>query len=58
MDQEIISRIEGLSHYEERQLTLLMLLRLPDTPIVFVASTPIDPVIVDYYLSLLPAIAH
>ena len=58
MDQEIISHVQGLSHYEERQLTLLMLLRLPNTRIVFVTSTPIDPVIVDYYLSLLPGIPH
>lgn len=58
MDREIISRVQGLPHYEERQLTMLMLLRLPNTRIVFVTSTPIDPVIVDYYLSLLPGIPH
>ncbi len=58
VDQELLGRIDGLQHYEERQLTLLMLLRLPGTRIVFVTSTPIDPVIVDYYLSLLPGIPH
>jgi hypothetical protein len=58
LDQEILARIDGLAHYEERQLTMLMLLRLPNTRIVFVTSTPIDPVIVDYYLSLLPGIPH
>jgi hypothetical protein len=58
MDREVISRIEGLPHYEERQLTMLMLLRLPNTRIVFVTSTPISPAIIDYYLNLLPGIPH
>ena len=58
MDQDLLSRIEGLQHYEERQLTMLMLLRLPNTRIVFVTSVPINPVIVDYYLNLLPGIPH
>jgi PGM1 C-terminal domain len=58
MDQDVLSRIEGLQHYEERQLTMLMLLRLPNTRIVFVTSTPINPVIVDHYLNLLPGIPH
>jgi hypothetical protein len=58
MDQDVLSRIEGLQHYEERQLTMLMLLRLPNTRIVFVTSMPIIPVIVDYYLNLLPGIPH
>jgi hypothetical protein len=58
MDHELLAPIEGLQHYEERQLTMLMLLRLPNTRIVFVTSTPIDPVIIDYYLSLLPGIPH
>jgi hypothetical protein len=58
MDQEVLARIDGLQHYEERQLTMLMLLRLPNTRVVFVTSTPIDPVVIDYYLSLLPGIPH
>lgn len=58
MDQELLARIDGLQHYEERQLTMLMLLRLPATRIVFVTSEPIDPVIVDYYLHLLPGVPH
>lgn len=58
MDQELLSRIDGLQHYEERQLTMLMLLRLPKTRIVFVTSTPIDPVIIDYYLNLMPGVPH
>jgi hypothetical protein len=56
LDQEILSKIEGIVHYEERLLCLLMLLRMPRTHVVFITSVPIDPVIVDYYLHLLPGI--
>jgi hypothetical protein len=58
VDQELLARIEGLPHYEERQLTMLMLLRMPNTRLVFVSSVPIDPTIVDYYLQLMPGIPH
>ena len=56
LDQQILSKIEGIVHYEERLLCLLMLLRMPRTHVIFVTSVPIDPVIVDYYLHLLPGI--
>ncbi|MBN8214515.1 MAG: hypothetical protein J0M09_16455 [Xanthomonadales bacterium] len=56
LDQETLAHIVGVSHYEERQLSMLMLLRLPRTRVVFVTSTPVDPVIIDYYLSLLSGI--
>jgi PGM1 C-terminal domain/Pre ATP-grasp domain len=56
LDQETLAHIVGASHYEERQLSMLMLLRLPRTRVVFVTSTPVDPVIIDYYLSLLSGI--
>lgn len=56
LDQEILAKIEGIVHYEERLLCLLMLLRMPRTHVVFVTSVPIDPIIVDYYLHLLPGI--
>jgi hypothetical protein len=58
VDQDLLGRIEGLSHYEERQLTMLMLLRMPNTRIVFLTSTGIDASIIDYYLQLLPGIPH
>jgi hypothetical protein len=58
LDQEMLARIDGVQHYEERQLTMLMLLRLPATRIVFVTSLPIDPVIVDYHLNLLQGVPH
>jgi hypothetical protein len=58
MDQEILSKISGHVHYEERLLCLLMLLRMPRTHIVYVTSVPVDPVIIDYYLHLLPGITR
>lgn len=56
LDQEILSKIKGIVHYEERMLCLLMLLRMPRTKIVYVSSLPIADVIIDYYLHLLPGI--
>ncbi len=56
VDQEILAKVNGYVHYEERLLCLLMLLRMPRTHVVYVTSTRIDPVIVDYYLHLLPGI--
>ena len=56
MDHEVLERVVGGRHYEERQLAMLMLLRLPNTRIVYVSSIPIDPTIIDYYLNQLPGI--
>jgi hypothetical protein len=56
MDEEILSKISGIVHYEERLLCMLMLLRMPRTQVIYLTSTPIDPVIIDYYLHMLPGI--
>lgn len=56
MDQEILSKINGINYYEERLLCLLMLLRLPRAHVVYITSMPVDPVIIDYYLHMLPGI--
>src|SRR4030095_690477 len=56
LDREILTKIKGYVHYEERMLCLLMLLRMPQTQVVFVSSVPIDQVSIDYYLHLLPGI--
>jgi hypothetical protein len=58
LDQEILGKVSGHVHYEERLLCLLMLLRMPRTHVVYITSTPVDPVIVDYYLHLLPGITR
>ena len=56
LDQEVLAKVDGAMFYEERLLCLLMLLRMPRANVVYVSSTPIDPVIIDYYLHLLPGI--
>jgi hypothetical protein len=56
LDQEVLARISGVHHYEERMLCLLLLLRLPRTRVIYVSSRPIPEPIIDYYLHLLPGI--
>lgn len=56
LDQEILAKVSGISHYEERLLCLLMLLRMPRTHLIYITSLPIDETIVDYYLHLLPGV--
>ncbi len=56
MDPGFLAKIEGVAYYEERLLCLLMLLRLPQTHLIYVTSQPIGAAIIDYYLHLLPGI--
>jgi hypothetical protein len=56
LDQEVMTKISGGHHYEERMLCLLLLLRLPRTRLIYVTSTPINKTIIDYYLHLLPGV--
>lgn len=56
LDTEILSKIKGANHYEERMLCLLMLLRMPNTRVIYVTSMPVAESIIDYYLHLLPGI--
>ena len=56
LDPEVLATIGAAMHYEERMLSMLMLLRMPRTRIVFVTSTPLAPSIVDYYLHLLSGV--
>jgi hypothetical protein len=58
LDQEILAKVDGHVYYEERLLCMLMLLRMPRTHVVYITSTPVDPVIIDYYLHLLPGITR
>jgi hypothetical protein len=51
---EELAKIKGLVYYEERLLFLALLLQQPDLRIVYITSAPIDPAIVDYYLSFVP----
>jgi len=56
LDEEILSKVTGHIYYEERLLCLLMLLRMPLTKVIYLTSVPVDNVIIDYYLHLLPGI--
>ena len=56
LNQEELEKVTGVSHYEERLLCMLMLLRLPRARVVYVTSEPIAQSIIDYFLHLLPGI--
>ena len=56
LDRQVMENVSGVHHYEERMLCLLLLLRMPRTQVIYVTSTQIPQVIVDYYLHLLPGI--
>ncbi len=51
-----MTNIAGVTHYEERMLFTLSLLRHPRARLVYVTSEPLHPAIVDYHLSLLQGI--
>ncbi|MEG4998396.1 peptide ligase PGM1-related protein [Microcoleus sp. B4-D4] len=56
LDQQEMQKIEGAYHYEERHLFSLIRLRNPRTRLIYITSQPLHPMIVDYYLQLLPGI--
>ena len=56
LDQQEMRKIEGAYHYEERHLFSLIRLRNPRTRLIYITSEPLHPMIVDYYLQLLPGI--
>ncbi|MEM7497150.1 MAG: peptide ligase PGM1-related protein [Pseudomonadota bacterium] len=56
LDQEVLGKITGVLHYEQRLLCLLLLLRYPNTRVIYLSSEPVPQSIIDYYLHLLPGI--
>ncbi|HEY9891269.1 MAG TPA: peptide ligase PGM1-related protein [Candidatus Sericytochromatia bacterium] len=56
MDQRELKKIPGFLHYEERLLFSLIRLRNPCTRLIYVTAVPMSPIIIDYYLQLLPGI--
>ena len=52
-DAEELTKIQGVSFYEERLLFTLMRLRHPGAHVIYVTALPIHPDIIDYYLHLL-----
>ncbi|MCG9889459.1 MAG: peptide ligase PGM1-related protein [Thermosynechococcaceae cyanobacterium MS004] len=56
VDQQELQKIDGFLHYEERLLFTLIRLRNPRTRLIYVTSQPLPPIVIDYYLQLLPGI--
>jgi hypothetical protein len=56
MDQRELKKIQGFLHYEERLLFSLIRLRNPRTRLIYLTALPLSPIIIDYYLQLLPGI--
>ncbi len=56
VDQDVLAKVAGVIHYEERMLGMLMLLRLPRTRLIYLTSQPIPEPIIDYYLHLLQGV--
>ena len=56
LDPDQLARIAGTIHYEERHLSMLLLLRMPATRLVYVTSQPLHPTLVDYYLGMLQGV--
>ena len=56
LDQQELQKIDGFLHYEERLLFSLIRLRHPQTRLIYVTSVPLPPIVIDYYLQLLPGI--
>ena len=51
-----LAAIPGITHYEERMLFTLGLLRSPRARLVYVTSQPLNPAVVDYFLALIGGI--
>lgn len=56
LDQRELTKIQGFLNYEERLLFSLIRLRNPRTRVIYVTSQPLSPIVIDYYLQLLPGI--
>ncbi len=56
IDQYVGQKVPGFLHYEERLLFSLIRLRNPHTRVIYVTALPLCPIIIDYYLQLLPGI--
>jgi len=54
LDQQELQKVKGIIYYEERLLFSLIRLRNPNTRLIYITSQPLSPVVVEYYLKLLP----
>jgi hypothetical protein len=55
-DRELLEKVAGVDHYEERLLAMLTALRRPRLRLVYCTSTPVSPAIVDYYLQMISGV--
>jgi hypothetical protein len=53
LSESELAKLDGVLHYEERMLCLLLLLRMPQTRIIYVTSLALDPAVLDYHLGLI-----
>lgn len=56
VDQQVGNKVAGFLHYEERLLFSLIRLRNPLTRVIYITALPLCPIVIDYYLQLLPGI--
>lgn len=56
IDQDVGKKVIGFLHYEERLLFSLIRLRNPLTRLIYITAQPLSPIVIDYYLQLLPGI--
>lgn len=56
LDSQELLKVQGFLHYEERLLFSLIRLRNPQTRVIYITSQPLPPIVIDYYLQLLPGI--
>ncbi len=56
IDPQLGGKVPGFLHYEERLLFSLIRLRNPHTRVIYITALPLCPIIIDYYLQLLPGI--
>lgn len=56
MDADVLAKVSGVHHYEERMFCFLMLLQYPATRVIYLTSELVAPDVVDYFLGLLPGI--
>ncbi len=56
VDQQVGDKVVGFLHYEERLLFSLIRLRNPLTRVIYITALPLCPIVIDYYLQLLPGI--
>lgn len=55
-DRQLLEKVTGVEHYEERLLATLISLRRPRMRLVYCTSTPVSETIVDYYLDLITGV--